>query len=88
MIKSDESFNPQQSFNHKVLNECNPNYNLYCICMISKDFISLKNNTRKKKTKVWNTKKIYCFVTYFPFIKFFLDLSTFLLSKKFIYNFV
>ncbi|KAL4433553.1 hypothetical protein ABPG74_002950 [Tetrahymena malaccensis] len=38
------------------------------------------SNIGKQKMKFWQTEKVFCFVTYFPFVKFFLQIITTVLN--------
>ncbi len=81
-MKSEDSYVKDYNLN-VVLLSSNTNLVIFCICIVAYDFVTLKrtNPTTKKQTKeVWVIPKIYCFMTYYPFFKFFLDMITLISS--------
>ena len=66
--------------NENFLEQCNPQQNLYCICYSFEDYYYILN---KSNNEYFSGSSIFCFVTYFPFVKFFFDLIFDLLSNFF-----
>ncbi|KAL4482588.1 hypothetical protein ABPG72_005831 [Tetrahymena utriculariae] len=90
VVKTDDSFKKQSHFqnSNKLLDMCNPSKLLYGICFKIKDIIEddSKGNENTAKTlansqNFWITKRAICFLTYYPFIKFFLDIISSLLNQ-------
>ena len=85
VLKPDEKFtkSKKSKIKNDFLKTCNNELLLYCICYVAKDFIGVKKDAQKqKKYEFWQTKKVYCFMTYFPFFNFFLDIIVSFLSNK------
>ena len=64
----------------KLPYEANPNKILYGICFVSNDY--LESSEMKQGRKFVAAPRVYCFVTYYPLIKLFVDLIVMILSKK------
>lgn len=77
--------------NRVLLETCNPNHLLYGICIKIKDVIEnppLQGNNNESmhltalhEKSFWVTNKVFCFFTYYPFIKFFLDILASILNQ-------
>ncbi|EAS06158.1 DENN (AEX-3) domain protein (macronuclear) [Tetrahymena thermophila SB210] len=90
VVKTDDSFKKQSHFqnSNKLLDICNPSKLLYGICFKIKDIVEddSKGNDNSAKTlansqNFWITKRAICFLTYYPFVKFFLDIISSLLNQ-------
>lgn len=60
----------------ELLELCNSNSFLYAFGIKIVDFIESKENKvkSKKKNRFWSLEKTYCFITKYPFTKFFLEI--------------
>lgn len=87
ILKPDEKFTKtkKNKIKNEFLKTCNSDLLLYCVCYVAKDFIGVKKDpsSKGKRFDFWQTKKVYCFMTYFPFVSFFLDVIVSFLSKSF-----
>ncbi|KAL4433492.1 hypothetical protein ABPG74_002889 [Tetrahymena malaccensis] len=90
VVKTDDSFKKQSHFqnSNKLLDTCNPSKLLYGICFKIKDIVEDDSkgieNTAKtlaNSQNFWITKRAICFLTYYPFVKFFLDIISSLLNQ-------
>lgn len=68
---------------NSLISILNPNKLLYGICFISDDYLEITKN--KNKREFFLVPRVYCFITYYPFIKLFIDLIVMILSKLLIY---
>lgn len=68
--KDKSSLNP-------VLPSSNPHISLYCICFTTENFVtipSVAGGNKEDEKAVYLTPLTYCFLTYYPFISYFLDI--------------
>ncbi|KAL4449911.1 hypothetical protein ABPG74_015030 [Tetrahymena malaccensis] len=84
-IKSKESYKFQknkecsiykQNEHQELLDICNPSNLLYGICFRVKELV--ENGQNKN---CWKTNKLFCFLTYYPFHRFFLDIISSMLNQ-------
>ncbi|KAL4499118.1 hypothetical protein ABPG72_017020 [Tetrahymena utriculariae] len=84
-IKSEESYKFQknkegsiykQNEHQELLDICNPSNLLYGICFRVKELV--ENGQNKN---CWKTNKLFCFLTYYPFHRFFLDIISSMLNQ-------
>lgn len=69
-----------------LLETSNPNHFKYCICFLVRDYIAVPASPQTQKNKkngkitadqdfeYIETEKVLCFITYYPFIRFFTDI--------------
>eukprot|EP01017_Pseudomicrothorax_dubius_P051605 TRINITY_DN9966_c0_g1_i5.p1 TRINITY_DN9966_c0_g1~~TRINITY_DN9966_c0_g1_i5.p1 ORF type:complete len:260 (+),score=41.30 TRINITY_DN9966_c0_g1_i5:65-844(+) len=71
----------------EVLLATNPSLNYYCVCVRTRDYFDLTPEEDRQKghkaRRVYSHQTVHCFMTYFPFIRLFLDIIvTFLNTVK------
>ena len=70
----------KKSSGNSVYEEINQYQKLFIICYIKNEHVAVHTSPHVR-SEFWLVKRVFCFVSKFPFFKFFLDFLTFFLSK-------
>lgn len=73
VLKSEKSYEKGALDDNEVLILSNPNKILYGICLMTDDYYETTTAISSERS-FWSFKRVICFVTYFPFMKLFLDI--------------